>query len=438
MKAKLSLTSSAIILSLTSTTAVAKSEILEGQSGTISEIGDVVQIALPAGALIGSLWIGDKEGAWQLTKGVATTSLITHTMKFGYGRLRPDGTESNSFPSGHTSAAFSGAAYIHHRYGDKWALPAYTAASFVGASRLWANRHFMDDVLAGGSIAVMTSLYFTDPYNASDLVVVPSFSDGNMGLAVSYTPGASKSLPKYQLTDDGWSGSGAQKEFHRSYSLFIGGFDTSNNFIQENGSPSFNLTDFSRESEPNTYAAAELEWGVAKDQYLLFSFNPIESRDKTTLGKELKWAGKSYSAGSEVISAYSNWSLTADYVFELLSDSDWIVELGAGVTFAAQTIRLDYPEGNNLGETSDLFVAPAIIFNGGYKFTEEFSLDLRYRASGLSQYTSQAYSVGVTYQINDRWSASLFRGVLEQEIDGDEYYNDAEFDHGGFAVTYAF
>lgn len=94
-----------VAASLASPTAYGKSEILEGQSGTISEVGDVVQIALPAAGLIGALWIGDTEGAWQVTKGVAATAAITHTLKFGVERLRPDGTESNSFPSGHTSAA---------------------------------------------------------------------------------------------------------------------------------------------------------------------------------------------------------------------------------------------------------------------------------------------------------------------------------------------
>ncbi|MCG9729777.1 phosphatase PAP2 family protein [Shewanella sp. Isolate13] len=174
--------SAATVLSITigCSPALAQSEIFEGQSGTISDLGDVIQIALPAGALIGSLWIDDTEGAWQLAKGAAATGIITHTMKFGYERLRPDGSESNSFPSGHTSAAFSGAAYIHHRYGNAWGIPAYAAATFVGASRVWANRHYVDDVLAGGSIAVFSSLYFTDPYNNSALVMVPSFGEDHI------------------------------------------------------------------------------------------------------------------------------------------------------------------------------------------------------------------------------------------------------------------
>ena len=39
-----------------------------------------------------------------------------------------------SFPSGHTSAAFTGAAFMDYKYGLKYGLPAYILASFVGWS----------------------------------------------------------------------------------------------------------------------------------------------------------------------------------------------------------------------------------------------------------------------------------------------------------------
>jgi hypothetical protein len=38
----------------------------------------------------------------------------------------------NSFPSGHTSAAFIGPTFIHQRYGFVQAIPLYMLASFVG------------------------------------------------------------------------------------------------------------------------------------------------------------------------------------------------------------------------------------------------------------------------------------------------------------------
>ncbi|GIU29325.1 phosphatase PAP2 family protein [Shewanella sp. MBTL60-007] len=427
----------ALSITIACSPALAQSEIFEGQSGTISDLGDVVQIALPAGALIGSLWIGDTEGAWQLAKGAAATGIITHTMKFGYERLRPDGSESNSFPSGHTSAAFSGAAYIHHRYGNAWGIPAYAAATFVGASRVWANRHYVDDVLAGGSIAVFSSLYFTDPYNSSDLVIVPSFGEDHIGLAMSYTPGLTGPKSKKQNQNAEIWGQKEQK-LTRSYSLLVGGFDTEKNQINEVGQDSFDLYDFSRESEPNTYAAAQLRWGLDQSQYLSFGFAPMEARDTTTLKQDINFGGKHYQAGAEVISAYRNWMLSTDYVYKLLVNSDWVFDAGIGVSIVGQSIRLDNINGENLSEHDDLFVTPAASIEAGYHFTESLSTTIGYRISGLSDFEQESLWLSLNYQLDKRWATSLFAGQINQTTDTDDYYNDAQFDYAGFAVTYAF
>ncbi|MXR68718.1 phosphatase PAP2 family protein [Shewanella sp. JBTF-M18] len=418
--------------------ALGKSEILQGQSGTVSEVGDVVQIALPAAGLIGALWIGDTEGAWQVTKGVATTAAITHTLKFGYERLRPDGSEANSFPSGHTSAAFSGAAFIHHRYGNAYGIPAYAAAAFVGGSRIWANRHYMDDVLAGGSIAVMTSLYFTDPYAQTDLVIAPSLGEDHIGLALSYTPGlaGSKGPRAERVNSDDW---GRQnKPLDSSYTLMIGGFDTDSNYIRDKQEAGFDLNGFSKSYEPNTYASAQVKWGLDNHQYLAFEFTPMEARDTSVLNQDIGFNGKRYAAGSEIIAAYRSWNLSADYRFNLLPKGDWIANVGAGLSLVDQWIRLDNIDGDNLGEFNDFFIVPAAVVELGYRFTHEFQATLGYRIAGLSEYDSNNLWGDISYQINERWAASLFYGQLKQTSDTDEYYNDATFNYGGFSVTYNF
>ena len=76
---------------------------------------------------------------------------------------RPDKTNNNSFPSGHTSAAFTGATFIHRRYGFNSAWTAYIAASFVGYTRVYAEKHYWEDVLAGAILAGINSWIFTSP-----------------------------------------------------------------------------------------------------------------------------------------------------------------------------------------------------------------------------------------------------------------------------------
>ena len=76
-------------------------------------------------------------------------------LKYSVRRERPDGSDKLSFPSGHTSAAFSLAAVADHHYGWKVGLPAYVLASGIGLSRIESNRHHLSDVLAGATLGLV-------------------------------------------------------------------------------------------------------------------------------------------------------------------------------------------------------------------------------------------------------------------------------------------
>jgi membrane-associated phospholipid phosphatase len=84
------------------------------------------------------------------------SSLVTEALKAGVNERRPNGGH-NSFPSGHTSFAFTGAEFIRKEYGWRWGAPAYLAASFVGWSRVEAQAHHTHDVLAGAAIGILAN-----------------------------------------------------------------------------------------------------------------------------------------------------------------------------------------------------------------------------------------------------------------------------------------
>lgn len=136
--------------------------------------GDILQVALPLAGLGVAWWKGDDEGVEQQIKGALITGAITHGLKFAIEEQRPNGKSWDSFPSGHTSAAFSGAAFLHHRYGIEYGLPAYVAASYVGYSRCYASKHWETDVLAGAVLAYTVSYYVTTEYNDPSLSVTPA------------------------------------------------------------------------------------------------------------------------------------------------------------------------------------------------------------------------------------------------------------------------
>jgi membrane-associated phospholipid phosphatase len=151
---------------------------------SIIEAGDWLQILLPVSALTTSLALKDWEGAKQVTYVTLASLGTTYVVKYTVARVRPDDSEATSFPSGHTAAAFIGPTFIHRRYGWKYSVPMYFLAGFVGFSRVYADRHWSGDVMAGASVSMISAWLFTTPYK-SNMDVSAISIDGEPGLALT-------------------------------------------------------------------------------------------------------------------------------------------------------------------------------------------------------------------------------------------------------------
>ncbi len=121
------------------------------------------QYVLPATA--GGLTLGyrDYKGTLQFGESAALTLGVTYGLKYAVNERRPNGG-SESFPSAHSSISFSAAEFMRKRYGWKYGVPAYAAASFVAYSRVEAREHYPQDVVAGAAIGIASSYIFTRPY----------------------------------------------------------------------------------------------------------------------------------------------------------------------------------------------------------------------------------------------------------------------------------
>lgn len=132
----------------------------------LEDTGDVLQIALPLSAAAMTLIKKDYKGTKKLIFSYGTTLAVTHSLKTIVNKQRPEGRNAyNSFPSGHTSSAFSGASFIQRRYGWKYGAPAYVLATLVAVSRTESPDGYHDgwDVLAGAAIGISSTYLFTKP-----------------------------------------------------------------------------------------------------------------------------------------------------------------------------------------------------------------------------------------------------------------------------------
>jgi len=145
--------------------------------------GDVLAVLIPSVAYGTTFYLHDKEGRNQFHKSFLTNIAVTWTLKKTVSKTRPNGEDDESFPSGHSSVAFQGAAFIHQRYGWKYAVPAYLGSTFVAWSRVKSDNHYTVDVVTGAAIGIVSSLIFTKPYKG--FVVTPVAYGGFYGVGIT-------------------------------------------------------------------------------------------------------------------------------------------------------------------------------------------------------------------------------------------------------------
>jgi hypothetical protein len=104
------------------------------------------------------------------------TEILVEPLKYAARRERPDGSNHHSFPSGHAAVTFASATVIERHLGWRKSLLGYSIASYVAASRLHDNRHYLSDVVFGaavGTIAGRTVVHHAADYWAFAPVSVP-------------------------------------------------------------------------------------------------------------------------------------------------------------------------------------------------------------------------------------------------------------------------
>lgn len=122
---------------------------------------------------------------------------ITGNLKTIIKKTRPDGLPY-SFPSGHTTIAFTNATVLYNEFKDSSPVLAYSGYAFAtttGAFRMINNKHWLSDVLAGAGIGILVTelVYHFEPFkkfnpfkNSKNVSLYPQINEENYGFYVSY------------------------------------------------------------------------------------------------------------------------------------------------------------------------------------------------------------------------------------------------------------
>ena len=110
---------------------------------------------------------------------------VTHAIKYSVGRTRPDGSSNRSFPSGHSSGSFATATVLQRHYGWKVGIPAYGIASYIAASRLSENKHFLSDVAFGAVIGLTAGRTVMFDRGSTRFEVAPLVTPGGGGVRLT-------------------------------------------------------------------------------------------------------------------------------------------------------------------------------------------------------------------------------------------------------------
>jgi hypothetical protein len=105
-------------------------------------------------------------------------------LKHSINRTRPDGT-ARSFPSGHTTVSFASATVLQKHYGWRVGLPAYGVATYVAASRMQNNRHYLSDVVFGAALGIVAGRTVTIG-REHKFAIAPLVSDGGAGVGLTW------------------------------------------------------------------------------------------------------------------------------------------------------------------------------------------------------------------------------------------------------------
>lgn len=122
---------------------------------------------------------------------------ISELLKNLITKTRPDGL-TQSFPSGHSTIAFTNAAVLQNEFQETspvFAYSGYAFAATTGVFRMLNNKHYLSDVLMGAGIGILVTqlVYHFEPFKnfnpfkkSKNISFFPQYKENTYGFYFSY------------------------------------------------------------------------------------------------------------------------------------------------------------------------------------------------------------------------------------------------------------
>ena len=127
---------------------------LEGPMQTVTNGGrPLLVVAVGAGLLSA----GGRVALLEAGVALIPVNLAVEGIKYATNRVRPNGDHdrrNSAFPSSHAANAFAVAVILVRRW-RRSAVPAFAVAALIAYSRMYLNKHWAVDVLAGSALGAM-------------------------------------------------------------------------------------------------------------------------------------------------------------------------------------------------------------------------------------------------------------------------------------------
>jgi hypothetical protein len=310
-------------------------------------------------------------------------------------------------------------------------VPAYILATYTGLSRVRAERHYLDDVIAGMSIALISGWTFVHPI--SDRIRLnPTLRNGGLGVTVTATPSSDKAR----------SGSPPNRRTHRwRFTWEVGRITVWDNTVQAAAGRGDELDfRFRQRNNPMVTSNLRIDRRLNRRHHLIARLAPFEVREEEHYPQEVTFGGVTFPP--EVLdTGVVGYDLRLGWRYRPWPESLVRFQVGAGLELVATRAELQVqnpPPGAppTTGRGSDMHLLPTVHALVGLA-PGRFLIYAEADGSNLNSRSYRSSAVGLAAEVTRSWRLGLAHRWVNWSLQSSRIRNRFSSETTLLLVTYS-